>query len=326
MLKNTRADIINLIKTVQFILICSLVSHAYAQCLSSSNPVGGTDNLVVLKKNTLLINLLESSAYSNQYNEGWKQSDYNLISDAYYNYIGFVCAYGISKSISIEAKTGYFANKTQIYNTTPEYKMKGNGLSGSIISGKFSLYSDTDKRLFYSLSSGIRIPSSRSYQEVNNVVLPIELQPDHGSWGAVLQSHLVKENSFKGIRYFLINKFETYLTNSEGYQPGCLLINSFFFSKHLMFAWLGKSEWTTIFQLRNEYRTHDILNNEKVKSSGSVLFFFTPQLTYSIHDKWNFSILTDIPLLQHFNGTQLRSEYSGTVSISRIIDFNNNKT
>ena len=93
-----------------------------AQCLSSVNPVGGTNNLLVLEKNSLRVISFYKYGRGTRYFEGNKPSDYSSISPiyrAYYNYLSAIVGYGLTKKLTIEMETGYFFNKTLNIESRP---------------------------------------------------------------------------------------------------------------------------------------------------------------------------------------------------------------
>jgi hypothetical protein len=290
--------------------------NSSGQCLSSVSPVGGTDNLLVQEKNTLRIISFYKYGQGTQYYENNKHSDFDLIRKAYYNYLSTIVGYGVSGKFTAELETGYFFNKTQIYELEPEYLLSGKGFSNFVLTGKHSLFSEPVKRIFLTGAAGIKIPSSRNPQLVNNVEIPVEVQPTIGACGFVANLTFVKENSESGIRYFIISRMETNAENKKKYKLGNSFFNSFYISKHLMFPWL-KGDWTTIFQLRNEIRGYDKINGNKKSSSGSFLFFVAPQVNYVLNETWNISAMLDIPFYQNFNGTQLGAGPGLTFVFSR---------
>jgi hypothetical protein len=302
-------------------LLILLTAEAESQCLSSVNPVGGTDNLLVLKKNAFRVIYFYKYGQGTQYFEGSQHADFDLISKAYYNYSSVMLGYGVSDKLTLELESGYFFNKTQKYNVESGYKLKGSGFSNFVALAKHSIYTDLVKRIFLTASVGAKIPSSRNLQYVNHVKLPVEVQPTLGAYGAVFSSSLVKEDSFHGFRYFLTTRAETYLPNNEKYRPGTVVFTSAYVSKHLMFPWL-KGDWTAIFQVKNEIRTYDKIDNNRKQSSGSILFFLVPQINYVLLEKWYLSAMVDIPVYQHFNGTQLGAGTGLTLVLSRVFTFN----
>jgi len=86
--------------------------------------------------------------------------------------------------------------------------------------------------------------------------------------------------------------------------------------QHLIFSWL-KGDWTTILHIRNEIRNKDKTVNGWKESSGSTIFYFSPQINYTIREKWNISVLADLPVYQYFNGTQLATKYSISLNFAR---------
>ncbi len=287
-----------------------------AQCLSSVNPVGGTNNLLVLEKNSLRIISFYKYGQGNRYFEGREPSDFDLVSKAYYNYLSTIIGYGLTPKLTIEMETGYFFNKTQDYNVEPTYSLTGRGLSNAVLLAKHSIYTDNIKRLYITGAGGVKIPFSREYQWSDNVRLPEEVQPTLGSYGFVFSTSFVKENTASGIRYFLTNRLETNRPNRLDYKLGTSLYNSFYISKHLMFPWL-KGDWTAIIQLRNEIRASDKTGNEKKVSTGSTLFFVAPQINYVLKEEWYISGMLDIPVYQNFNGIQLGAGTGFTIIVSK---------
>ncbi len=293
-----------------------------AQCLSSVNPVGGTENLLVLEKKSIRVITFYKYGQGRQYFEGSKHADFDLIDRAFYSNFTHFMGFGLTNRFALETELGYFVNKTQVYNTLPEYRLRGYGFSNLIISTRYGLYAENFERIFVTLALGVKIPTSRDPMSVDHVELPVEVQPTMGSYALVMNTTWVKENSGKGMRFFLTNRMEYHFTNKYEYRPGTAFYTSGYISKHIISNRL-KGDWTTILQLRNEIRMHDEIAGEIKESSGSVLFFVVPQLNYVIKEKWNLSMLFDIPVYQYFNGTQLGAGYGITLSMARTINLSN---
>lgn len=286
-----------------------------AQCFSSVNPVGGTNNLLVLEKNSLRVISFYKYGRSNRYYEGPGPSDYTYIKDADYNYLSAIIGYGLTTKMTLEMEAGYFLNKTYNYVNSPD-PHTGKGLSNIVLLAKHSIYSDQINRFYITGAAGPKIPFTRNYQLVNNIQLPVEVQPTIGAYGAVLSTSFVKENSETGTRYFLTNRLELNASNKYDYKLGTSFYNSLYISRHLMFSWL-KGDWTAIVQLRNEFRAPDRLAGERKSSSGSTLFFVAPQINYVVKDEWYISGMFDLPVYQNFKGTQLEAGTGFTVIVSK---------
>lgn len=302
------------------ILVLLFAVTAQAQCLSSMNPVGGAENLLSLEENALRTIVFYKGGSSNKYYSGNSLSDYNLIDRANYNFISVLLGYGLSQKLTFEFEAGYFINKTQHYNTMPKMKLRGYGFSNLNFLLKYNFYANLVDRVYFSSAAGIKIPASREYRSINHVELPYQLQASQGSFGLIVNSSFVKENSEQGLRYFATNRVEVNGSNQKDYIPGASVFTAFYVSKHLMFPRL-KGDWTVILQLRNEFRFKDTDTGNKNQSTGSCLFFAVPQINYVFNEKWNLSAMLDVPVYQYFNDTQLASALNVSLVLSRTFSL-----
>jgi len=290
--------------------------HTIAQCFSSANPVGGSDNLLVLDKRSLRLITFYRYNYGNQFYEGNERSDFDLIRSANYNYIGTLIGYGLFNKLTMEADLGYFINKTYTYNLDPPYPLSGSGFSSSVLSVKYGLIKNNEKRFFISSSLGAKIPFSTKPVTRDGVELPVELQPSIGAFGLVFQIFMVKEKSLTGSRYFLTSRLDVNSENKQEYKLGASLFSSIYYSKHLMFPWL-KGDWTIILQIRDEIRQKDRKTTGWIESTGSNILYFSPQLNLFIKEKLNVSLMVDVPVYKYLNGTQLATKYGISLNLSR---------
>jgi len=309
----------------RFIIVLTIVAgfsnvQIVGQCLSSVNPVGGTENLLTLERRSLRVISFYKYSQGTEYYEKSKHAEYHMVDKAFYNNLTYFMGYGLNTRLAIEGEFGYFINKTQVYNTDPEYRLRGHGFSNIVLSARYDVYTENFKRVFVTIAPGIKIPATRNPQKIDNVQLPIEVQPGMGSYGLVLNSTYVKENSGKGIRLFITNRFEANFTNKNDYRPGNALYTSLYFSKHIMSS-IVKGDWTAILQFRNEVRMHDVIAGTKKESSGGVICFVVPQINHVIREKWNVSVMFDLPVYQYFNGIQLGAGYGITLSLSRTLSL-----
>ncbi len=292
-----------------------------AQCFSSSgNPVGGSQNMGTLDKGLLSCIGFYRSSFSDRYFEGSKESSVDILKNANYNYAGTLLAYGLAQGVTIEMEAGYFVNKTKNYKIPAGYSLRGFGPANALISSKIQIFNNIEKGIGWSASVGLKIPFSRELQYIDNVRLPFDLQASTGAFGLVVQSYLMKQNSFTGMRYFVFNRMDINGTSKDGYHYGPSFVNAAFVSKHL----IRTSGWpvsiTLIFQVRNEIHRQNELWSEPEISSGSVKLFASPQVNFSLHETWNLSILTDIPVYQYYNHIQLADRMAFGISLSRSID------
>lgn len=308
------------IKLIVLVFLIFQPLKGFSQCFSSVNPVGGTANLLVLDQKSLRFIGFYRHAYSNSYYEGHSKSDFDQINNAGYNYSGSILAYGLFRKLTLETEWGYYLDKTFHYNLTPVYTLRGSGFTNTVISSKFSLYTDYQKRLYLSGSAGIKIPLTRKLKEVDGVTLPVDLQPSTNAFGTVFQLFFVKENSESGMRYFFISRFETNRQNINDYRLGNAVFTSMFVSRHLPDHWI-KGDWTVILQLRNEFRTKNKRGEITEEYTGGNIFLLSPQINYRLKEKWNFSLIFDIPVYQYYNGIQLAYNYAFMVNLTRDFNF-----
>ena len=303
------------------VLILLTGNRLQAQCFASAgNPIGGTANMGVMDKNTLRMALFHRFSYSNKYkkeDDAYTGSS-GILDHAFYNYSGWLIGYGLTDWLTLETEGGFYENKTQVYLWNDQ-KLTGNGLSNAVISLKPRLYYSTTKRFEISCALGANIPFSRNMKEVDGVVLPIDLQPSTGSYGLVFQTFLIKENSFRAYRLMFTHRFETYFANTDNFLFGNLYQTSIYFSRHFVFDDRKLKDWTLILQLKNQFKEHNFRDGIVVNASGNLLFYVVPQVNLSLREKWNISLLADIPVYQYYNGIQLSNR--GALGLSIVRDF-----
>ncbi len=289
-----------------------------AQCFSSSgNPVGGSQNMGTLDKGVLSCIGFYRSSFSDRYFKGSQESSVDILKNANYNYTGTLLAYGLIQGVTLEMEAGYFLNKTKNYKIPAGYGLRGFGLANALISSKIQIFNNIERSFGWSASAGLKIPFSREMQSIDDVRLPFDLQASTGAFGVAVQSYLMKQNSFTGMRYFVFNRMDINGTSKDGYHYGPSFVNAVFVSKHL----IRTSGWpvsiTLIFQIRNEIYQQNELWSEPEISSGSVKLFASPQVNLSFHETWNLSILADLPLYQYYNHIQLANRLALGLSLSR---------
>lgn len=291
--------------------------EAVAQCCSA-NPVAGTINVGVLNKKSARVISYYRHSYSDTYFHDNMRSDLNLIT-ANYNYIGSIVSYGITSKVTAETELGYFINKSEEFNIEPPFTLKGLGFNNAIISLKYPIYKKTELEIEFTAAAGIKFPFTKEHRVIDGVRLPQAVQSSTGAYGTVGQLMFYKGYVSKGLGFFFIHRFETNGTNTVEYKFGNSYITSFFVSKSL------NNQWAGILQIRNENRARDIRDNKIVEVSGGYLLFVATQINYTIAQKWNISLLADIPVYRYYNGTQLGNKYAFAVTLMKDFDFSSKK-
>ncbi|MBN2682502.1 MAG: hypothetical protein JXR58_08330 [Bacteroidales bacterium] len=333
---------------ISAIFVC-FVFYGKTQCFSSTgNPIGGNANMGVMNKNELRVASFFKHSYSGKYFHGTEISideGHNTANYAVYNYTSVLLGYGITDRFTVETNIGYYLNKTKYFKSP----MEGNGFSNTELLAKYAFYENKEKRIEFTGKAGIKIPLRSSEQKLQTTGIDISKHPDVqsclGNYGFITQIYLIKENNFKGLRYFFITQYEHNFWSKDEYfrlrqyNFGNSLNTSVFITKHLhlppALSFLSEN-WTAILQVRhelkfqNKMRPLEFLPNgtweygdwDLVKNSGSNIIFICPQINYTIAKKWNLSVMADFPFYQNYNGIQLASNYAVAFNISRDINLN----
>lgn len=304
-------------------LICLIVllstENSFSQCFSSpGNPVGGTASMGVLEKNTLRFASHYRYLKSNTAFDGSKKipSDVLPFSSGTYNYLSVMGGYGINNKLTIELEGGYFINKIYKYNTGTT--SKGWGFSNLSFLAKYAILQNLSKGFEIDIAAGVKMPLRNKAQVIDNVEVPVDLQSSTGNYGITAEFQAIKEYSFHGIRFFYISRYENYFPNNRNfflsrtiYEFGDFYMNSLYFSKHMKLPWENEVQhWTIIGQLRHEYKKRNIRDNKTINASGSSVIFLSPQINYTIENKYNISAIFELPVYRYYNGKQLGSDYS----------------
>jgi len=303
-------------------LLAASLTPLYSQCFSSAgNPVGGTGNLGVLDRRTLSTALIYKHFSSEQYFEGSRPSDINMMKHARFNYVGSFIAYGLTNTLTLESELGYFINKTKTYRIPDGYQLTGSGLTNAVLSAKYQLYYNPEKKFEFSAAAGIKTPFTLESKSVDNVRLPFDLQPSTAAFGAVFQAYLIKQDSYHGMRYFLYHRTEINTTNRSGFHTGPMFIHALMISRHLIRTSSWPVSGTVIVQLRNEIRGRNYIHDEVEPASGSNKLILSPQLNLAFHEKWNVSVMVDIPVYQNYQYIQLADQFGISVVLIKPVEL-----
>jgi hypothetical protein len=295
-----------------------LAGEILAQCCSPGNPVGGTANLSVVPKQTLRMNTYIRTGYADTYYEGSNKSGFLFVDNASYNFLGTILTYGLVNKLNVEVELGYYFNLTQNYDiNASKYTLEGFGLRDGVVSLKYNFYKNASKELEFTAGLGTKIPFRKDPQTVNNVELPIDVQSSDMALGIVVQTFLYKGFISSGLHLFLLNRYENTMENPQKYRYGQAISSSLFVSKALT------SNWSVIMQFRHEWQDFDKRFDQRVPSSGGNILFVAPQVNYNVLQKWNVSVLADIPAYRNYEGTQLSPKYAFSILLSKEFDFSN---
>ncbi|MCW3075967.1 MAG: hypothetical protein JWO32_576 [Bacteroidetes bacterium] len=290
-----------------------------SQCCGGCNPIGGNTNQGTLPKYMLQVNSYFRNATSQGYFEKDHPSDFKFVKNGNSNFIGLQVGYGITKRFTADIETGYYLNRTQnfeIYGSS--FRLNGYGGSAVTLTGKYNFIKDTVHDFEFTAGIGVKVPWGIKPMVVNGVELSEDVQPSNGAFGIALRSFLFKEFDHGDVKIFLMNTLTFNGTNPKEYKEGNTYISALFLSKRLI------KNLTGICQVRNELRERAYRQNTPVTSSGGIRFVFIPQLNYSIKQKFNFSVLYELPFYQNYNGIQLRDKNAFSINLNIRLGLNKN--
>ncbi|MFP5470245.1 MAG: hypothetical protein ACLGGV_01495 [Bacteroidia bacterium] len=295
---------------VYLVFILFSMPVGYSQCCSPGNPVAGTANVGILNKGKFRAINFYRHSFSDQYFEKSTKTEYTLLKGAGFDYTGIIFGYGLIEKVTLEVESGYFIQKYQLYNLDYVYKLNSSGFTSAVFSTKVNVFNNAEKEWELTTAVGVKFPYSTKLKEVNNVILPQELQPSSGAKGLVTQLFLRKGYSCKKLMFIVLNRTEINGSNPQNYSYGTSSVTTFIVSKAV-------TKSTSLAMLfRNEVRMKDSKNNFLLPSSGAIQFFASPMINYRIKT-WNFSATLDVPTYQYMNGRQLGNKYAVSAIIMK---------
>lgn len=298
-----------------------IIINTFAQCCAAGNP--DSDNTFNSNggKNLLSVSVLYNHSYSDTYYDGIEKLDFKYIDFSYFDFTSITFSYGVTNRLKLSADLGYFYSKGQSFIPTSSrntYSRIANGLGDISFSMVYNLYK-TDKNYFsfYPLAK-LTFPIGQFDQEVNNVILPIDLQPSSGSYK--YSFGLLVKKSFKNekLSFFGLGSFEfSQRINTErtNYKYGNLY-NLSLISSYKIYDGLYIK-----LQIKNQIRKRALdKNNVLINATGGYVIFLSPQIDYRYKKSWVISAFFEEPIYKNMNGRQLTNKYSYTIKFSKNIN------
>lgn len=299
----------------------------------SASPIAGGTSQGVLNKNQLEL------APNFQYNSSNKflaqdrdtVAMFNKLSS---NYLYMRLAYGLSEKLTISVESGYYISRTQIELDNAD-TIRTSGIADLIIFPRYEVFKKCTERknTEFVIGLGLKIPigssndstvfytdptSGKEYYQT----APPNVQPTNGSNDFIFYSFFFNNYLNKNVRFFANSVYVLKGWNSLGQKFGDYANVSFFLSKtiykrigltaQLKGEWVGKMKTDKLVDMVAFYNVYP-------ESSGGRKIFFAPQISYSYKSFTAFA-LTDIPLYQYVNGSQVGSQFQFTTGISYKIN------
>lgn len=247
-------------------------------------------------------------------------------------YMYFRAGYGITKNLTMEVSFGYFFDKRLVELEAYDAEdISSTGFGDLLIFPRYDVFyrSSATKKTEVTVGLGYKIPlgsnsdSTVVYENLTTgqkyyTMSPPTVQPSNGSQDLILYVF--------GLRGYPMRKFNVFANalyikkgyNSLGQKFGDYASVALFASK-TFFRSLGvtaqlKGEW--IGKMKSAKNIDQLVYyNLDPESTGSKTLFFIPQISYSIKSV-TFYGLTELPLYQYVNGSQVGSDLSITFGIS----------
>ncbi|GAB4318300.1 MAG: hypothetical protein Kow00127_10280 [Bacteroidales bacterium] len=307
-------------KSIFLTLLLLAAAHtvSVAQCCSAGNPYFYSDQSAPAGKQLLLFAGYKYST-SDDYYRNSEKYPIEFIDKAFYNYLNLQIGYGLSDKVGLEADLGYFLNKTETYLLPDWDDNRGYGVGDMRLVVKWLAYKNFVKRYSVIPSFGVKLPVGVFDQEVNNVKLPITVQPSSGSFR--YQANLFVTKGFRNPAWQLdfYGSFEyaqRIRSKNFDYKYG----NQFLFSV-IGSRKIGKKLNTGI-ELRSENRGRALRENEQVvESSGHHIVYVIPHISFRIAGEWAVMTNFELPVYRYYNGVQLANSFALSITLSNKINL-----
>ena len=313
-----------------FLFLVSTKIYSQGCCSGGSgSPIAGGASQGVLKQRQIEVAANYQYVGSNKFQVGDRDT-VSLFDNLYSNYLYMRLAYGVTEKLTISIESGYFINKTQIELNRRD-TIKSSGIGDLILFPRYSIYTkNTEKtRTEITLGLGYKMPlgkyndSTVVFTDPNSgkkyyTTSPPTVQPTNGSQDFIFYGFLYKGYPDKKFRVFsniiyikkgwnpLGQKFGDYA--SVGFFAGQTFFKKLGVTLQVQGEWVNKMKWNHNIDMLALY-------NIDVKSTGSKKIFFVPQLSFTQKNLTIYA-LSEIPLYQYVNGTQVASQYQFTSGIS----------
>ncbi len=314
------------------VLLIVLDNQLFSQgCCSggSGSPIAGGASQGVLQERQFELAPNFQHVSSNKFQVKDKDT-ISLFDNLFSNYLYMRFAYGITDKLTMSLESGYFFNKTQI-GLKKSDTIVSSGIGDLILFPRYSIYTKNTlkTRTEITLGLGLKIPLGK-YNDSTKVFTdpstgqnyyttsPPTVQTTTGSQDFIFYGFLFRGFPEKKFRVFanllyikkgwnaLGQKFGDY--SSVGLFAGRTFFDKLGVTVQIRGEWIDSMKYDKNIDMLALY-------NIDVKSTGGRKIFFTPQLSFT---NKNFTVyaLTEIPLYQYVNGTQVASEYQFTAGMS----------
>ena len=318
--------------TLILVALCSFSRLVLSQgCCSggSASPIAGGTSQGVLNEKQLEVATNFQYLSSNRFFAKDKDT-VPLFNRLASNYLYFRAAYGVTPKLTISIESGYFINKKMI-ELDNKTTIETSGIADLIIFPRYQAYYNcTEKKkteftvgLGYKMPIGSHDDSTVFYKDPSTgkeyyQTAPPTVQLTNGANDFIFYSFFFNSFLKKNFRVFANSVYVHKGWNSLGQKFGDYGSISVFFGKTFFKRWgvtaQIKGEWV------GKMKTDKLVDmvafyNVYPASTGNRKVFFAPQISYS-YKALTIYALSEIPIYQYLNGSQVGSQFQFTTGIS----------
>ncbi len=320
-----------------FVFLCSFSRLVFSQgCCSggSASPIAGGTSQGVLNDKQLEI----ASNFQHLNSNRFFAKDHDTVSlfnNLSSNYLYFRLAYGLTTKLTMSLETGYYLHRTMIGLQNAD-TIQTSGIADLIIFPRYQAYYHcTDKKkteftvgLGYKIPLGSHDDSTVFYQDPVSgkqyfQTAPPTVQLTNGANDFIFYSFFFNSFLKKNFRVFANSIYVHKGWNSLGQKFGDYGSVSLFFGKtffkrlgvtaQIKGEWVGKMKTDKLVDMVAYYNVYPA-------STGNRKVFIAPQISYNYKDL-TFYALSEIPIYQYLNGSQVGSQFQFTTGISYKFDL-----
>ncbi|MDP3462725.1 MAG: hypothetical protein Q8S18_08065 [Bacteroidales bacterium] len=286
-----------------------------AQCCAAGNPLNMMLDAQSIGKQSLRMSLLYRYSLSDTYYQGSKPIDINYLDKSGFNYLEFAALYNITERIGIQAEIGYFLSKYESYKNPLIKDSEGSGLADLNLMLRYELIQKPFEKLNLSLTGGVKLPVGVFDQEVDQVKLPINVQPSSGSYryhGGFTVAKGFRYAPWQILGATMVEYSQRISSRFFDYQYGTV----YAFQAGTSYTFHQKA--LAIIQVRAEVREKSKReNNQIVDASGGEIVLLVPQINIIPAKNWGASLSFSLPVYRRYHDIQFGNKYSFSLVISR---------
>jgi hypothetical protein len=303
---------------ISFCLIIPFQS-AYSQCcgVGGGSPLATDISQSVLLKNQFELNINSQYINSRKFLDGSEPADDFLSKySSQYNY--FRVAYGVTDVFTMSVETGYWGHKMQI-GLHQSDTMRSSGIGDLVLFPKLNIFKNRLNEL--TVGIGLKIPvgkysdSAGLYEPFSGqtiyLMMPPAVQPSSGSNDFIYNVFYARSLPEKRLRFFVNAIYIMSGWNPKGEHFGDYaslgLFAGYSFTRNVRGLLQLKGEWIDRMEINQVIRKFTFPTYDP-EATGSKKIFVAPQINVSTGKGFNLYLMSEVPVYQFVNKTQIASQ------------------